>query len=66
MRDVTFDDYLMEGVGQIIETARALISGSAKVHAVGYCIGGTALATYMAWANAHFETEEVPVADGRC
>jgi hypothetical protein len=49
-----FDDYLMEGVGQIIETARG-ISGSAKVHAVGYCIGGAALATWMAWANAHYE-----------
>jgi polyhydroxyalkanoate synthase len=52
MRDVTFDDYLMEGIGRIIETARG-ISGSAKVHAVGYCIGGAALAAWMAWANAH-------------
>ena len=61
MRDVTFDDYLMEGVGQIIETARGL-SGAARVHAVGYCIGGAALATWMAWANAHHETKDVPVA----
>jgi polyhydroxyalkanoate synthase len=53
MRDVTFDDYLMEGVGQIIETARG-ISGSAKVHAVGYCIGGAAVTAWMAWANAHY------------
>ena len=60
MRDVTFDDYLMEGVGQIIETARG-ISGAAKVHAVGYCIGGAALATWMAWANAHYEKKQVPV-----
>lgn len=60
MRDVTFDDYLMEGVGQIIETARG-ISGAAKVHAVGYCIGGAALATWMAWANAHYEKKLVPV-----
>jgi polyhydroxyalkanoate synthase len=29
---------------------------------VGYCIGGTALSTYMAWANRHFAAEEVPVA----
>ncbi|OHC61494.1 MAG: alpha/beta hydrolase [Rhodocyclales bacterium GWA2_65_19] len=61
MRDVTFDDYLTEGVGQIIETARG-ISGSARVHAVGYCIGGAALATWMAWANARHEKDEVPVA----
>ena len=60
MRDVTFDDYLMEGVGQIIETARG-ISGAAKVHAVGYCIGGAALTTWMAWANAHYENKLVPV-----
>ena len=60
MRDVTFDDYLTEGIGQIIETARG-IAGSAKVHAVGYCIGGAALATWMAWANAHYEKKDVPV-----
>jgi polyhydroxyalkanoate synthase len=60
MREVTFDDYLMDGVGKIIETARG-IAGSAKVHAVGYCIGGAALSTWMAWANAHFEKKDVPV-----
>ena len=60
MRDVTFDDYLMEGIGRIIETARG-ISGSAKVHAVGYCIGGAALAAWMAWANAHYAKADVPV-----
>ncbi|NJD36437.1 MAG: alpha/beta fold hydrolase [Betaproteobacteria bacterium] len=60
MRDVTFDDYLTEGIGRIIETARG-ISGSAKVHAVGYCIGGAALAAWMAWANAHYEKVDVPV-----
>jgi len=60
MRDVTFDDYLMEGIGRIIETAQG-ISGSARVHAVGYCIGGAALATWMAWANARYEKKDVPV-----
>jgi polyhydroxyalkanoate synthase len=61
MRDVTFDDYLMEGVGQIIETARG-ISGSTKVHAVGYCIGGAAVTAWMAWANVRYPAKEVPVA----
>lgn len=62
MRDIAFDDYLTEGVDQIVEVARA-ITGSDKVHAAGYCIGGTALAIYMAWANRKFgKPEEVPVA----
>ena len=61
MRDVRFDDYLTDGIQRLIDTARGL-SGAAKVHAVGYCIGGTALTSYMAWANRHFTQEEMPVA----
>lgn len=62
MRDCSFDDYLVDGVHAIVEVARSF-TGAHKVHAVGYCIGGTALAMYMAWANRHFKAEEVPVAD---
>lgn len=62
MRDVGFDAYLERGVHAIVETARKF-TGAAKVHAVGYCIGGTALTMYMAWANRHFKPEDVPVAD---
>lgn len=61
MRDVRFDDYLLEGIQALVDTARGL-TGAPKVHAVGYCIGGTALTTYMAWANRHFAPEDVPVA----
>ncbi|HEX8963822.1 MAG TPA: alpha/beta fold hydrolase [Rhodocyclaceae bacterium] len=60
MRDVGFDDYLTEGIGAIIEVARGL-SGAKQVNAVGYCIGGAALATYLAWANRRFAPDEVPV-----
>ncbi|MCX7174350.1 MAG: alpha/beta fold hydrolase [Proteobacteria bacterium] len=60
MRDVRFDDYIADGVGAIVETARA-ISGAKQVHAAGYCIGGAALATYMAWANRHYASDQVPV-----
>lgn len=62
MRDVRFDDYLMEGVHETVEVARRM-TGAAKVHATGYCIGGTALTMYMAWANRHFAADAVPVAD---
>ncbi|HMM53783.1 MAG TPA: alpha/beta fold hydrolase [Candidatus Desulfobacillus sp.] len=62
MRDVTFEDYLVEGVNAAIETARSF-AGAERVHAAGYCIGGTALATWMAWANReHGDAEKVPVA----
>jgi polyhydroxyalkanoate synthase len=47
----SFADYLMRGVRQAIEVARG-ICGVPSVHAVGYCVGGTALAALMAWLNA--------------
>ncbi|MGL1834769.1 PHA/PHB synthase family protein [Rhodocyclaceae bacterium SMB388] len=62
LRDVGFDDYLMRGVHATVDVARNF-TGAARVHAVGYCIGGTALAMYMAWANREFDEEHVPVAD---
>ena len=60
MRDVSFDAYLLDGIDKIIEVARD-ISGAKQVHAVGYCIGGAALATYMAWANRRYAADKVPV-----
>lgn len=60
MREVSFDDYISEGVDKIINVARD-ISGVDKVNAVGYCIGGAALTTYMAWANRHYAKKDVPV-----
>ena len=62
MAEVSFDDYLTEGVDAIVDVARRF-TGSDRVHGVGYCIGGTALAMYMAWASRKFGPESVPVED---
>ena len=62
LRDTSFEDYVVEGVHAAIDTA-CRFAGVRKVHAVGYCIGGTALTTYLAWANRQFAADEVPVAD---
>ena len=61
MRDVAFDDYVVEGVNEAVRVARTL-SGADKVHAVGYCIGGTLLSVYMAWLNCRYAREDLPVA----
>ncbi|HEX5127190.1 MAG TPA: alpha/beta fold hydrolase [Rhodocyclaceae bacterium] len=61
MADVTFDDYLTEGIDTLVNVARDL-SGARQVHAVGYCIGGTALSIYMAWAARAYSADEQPVA----
>jgi len=61
MRDTTFDDYLVRGMDEIVRVAREL-TGSTKVHAVGYCIGGTLLAAYLAWLNRKHGSADVPVA----
>jgi polyhydroxyalkanoate synthase len=61
MRDTSFDDYVTDGVDAAVRAAREL-SGADKVHAVGYCIGGTLLAVYMAWLNRRYARADVPVA----
>jgi polyhydroxyalkanoate synthase len=60
--ETTFDDYLMKGAGKAIEIACA-ICRTPHVHAVGYCIGGTALAALMAWFHREYDRpSEIPVA----
>jgi polyhydroxyalkanoate synthase len=50
-RATTLEDYLLRGVRPALEAARA-IGGVPRVHATGYCLGGTALAMLLAWFAA--------------
>jgi len=61
LAEVGFEDYLFEGIAAAIDAVRS-IARVPKVHAAGYCIGGTALATYLAWANRTLPEEAVPIA----
>ncbi len=61
MADNTFEKYLLKGMLRAIDAARE-ITGAPQVHAVGYCIGGTALTALMALLNRKFKPEEMPVA----
>lgn len=48
MRNTTFDDYMVRGLLPAVEAARS-ICAVPQIHAVGYCIGGTLLASLLAW-----------------
>lgn len=50
MRNVGFEDYVFEGALDAVERVRD-ITGRNSVHAVGFCIGGTSLATLLAWLS---------------
>lgn len=60
LRDTRFDDYLTEGALTALEVAREICDVDA-VHGVGYCIGGTLLASALAWA-ARDTTAPAPAA----
>ena len=61
LADIRFDDYLLEGVDEVVRVACEFCKVP-QVHLVGYCIGGTLVSTYMAWANKRFAKDKLPVA----
>lgn len=60
MANVSFDDYLRDGVDEAIKFVCKLHKVP-QVALAAYCIGGTLLSTYMAWANRHYGEDKVPV-----
>jgi polyhydroxyalkanoate synthase len=54
IESATWDDYLEEGVLKAIEATRD-ISGQQQINALGFCVGGTVLATALAVATARGE-----------
>jgi polyhydroxyalkanoate synthase len=62
MADSSYEEHLFDGALAAVNVARA-ICRARQVHAVGYCIGGTALATLMAWLNrAYPDKAHMPIA----
>jgi polyhydroxyalkanoate synthase len=58
MKDVRWDDYVLRGQIDAIDTVRELLDVPA-VHAVGYCVAGTTLAATLALLAARGESEKV-------
>ncbi|MFM8454665.1 MAG: PHA/PHB synthase family protein [Gammaproteobacteria bacterium] len=49
-RILEFEDYLFKGIQQAAQIVQQILNADA-LHAVGYCVGGTALTSFLAWAN---------------
>ncbi|HKX92021.1 MAG TPA: class I poly(R)-hydroxyalkanoic acid synthase [Sphingomicrobium sp.] len=56
--DATFDDYVLDGQIDAIDTVRDLL-GVKSVHAIGYCVAGTTLAATLAYLRARRQAASV-------
>jgi polyhydroxyalkanoate synthase len=52
LSDKNFEHYMREGVLAALEAVR-VVTGEEKAHTVGYCVGGTLLATTLGWLAAN-------------
>ena len=50
LRNTSLDDYMLMGPVEGMRVVKE-ITGAENIHAVGYCIGGSLLATTMGWLN---------------
>lgn len=50
LRDTTLDDYMLRGPVEAMNVVHE-ITGAENMHVVGYCIGGSLLASTMGWLN---------------
>ncbi|MGF1873186.1 class I poly(R)-hydroxyalkanoic acid synthase [Photobacterium indicum] len=51
MANIDFDDYVLDGVVRAVDAVEN-ITGEKQINAAGYCIGGTLLATTLAYYSA--------------
>ncbi len=61
MKDVTWDDYVVRGQVDAIDTVREVL-GVESVHTIGYCVAGTTLAATLALLEARGEAAKVATA----
>lgn len=58
MADVVWDDYIIRGQVDAIDTVCALLDVK-SVHTIGYCVAGTTLAATLAWLTARKQHRKV-------
>ena len=58
LKDKTFKDYMHEGLFAAMHAIEAA-TGETSVNAVGYCVGGTLLASAMAWLEAEGQADRI-------